>query len=389
MIVVHPSLTAPLAFLPLQPQQIMKVNEKCWCRSDKKWKNCHRDRDLQTPTNIFEQAEKLRDEFSEGYCSYVDASGVQCAGKAISSHTVQRGGGLAAIQEKGHVLSPKTTLEDLVKHNGRPQIKSLGIRKASTFPGFCAVHDSEVFLPIEKQNAVLDRTSAFLLSYRSICLELFKKQSMMNVLPILKEMDRGKPFSHQVQIQETCDAFHQGVLLGVRDITTWKLAYDNALHAVGHPDFHYVAIIFEGTLPLAASTAWQIENDFAGNVLQRLGTGSGQYEHITFNLTQLGKNTAAVFGWIGSKSGPSSKFVESFLDVPDARKPSLMTLMAFEYAENIFMNPGWWAGLGELERTMLQNRILSGGPTQGRKAASLSDNKYTTIVAPVVQVQSG
>lgn len=385
----HPSLAAPLAFLPLEPREVMKVNERCWCRSGKKWKNCHRDRHLHTPANIFEQAEKLRDEFSEGYCSYIDANRVQCAGKAISSHSVQRGGGLAAIQEKGHVLSPKTTLEDLVKHNGKPQIKSLGIRKASTFPGFCAGHDAQVFLPIEKPNAVLNRTSAFLLAYRSICLELFKKQSLANVLPILQEMDKGKPFPHQVQIQELCDAFGQGVMLGLQDITAWKLAYDNALHAVGHPDFHYVVVVFEGTLPLAVSTAWQIENDFAGNVLQRLGTRSGQYEHITFNLTRLGTNTAAVFGWIGSKAGPSSQFVQSFLTVPDERKPSLMALMAFDYAENIFMNPGWWAGLSELEKTMLQNRILSGGPMHGRKKTSLSDNKYTTIDASVVEVQSG
>lgn len=365
----------------------MKRNEKCWCGSGQKWKRCHKDREYQEPVNGFQQAEAMREKMSEGFCSYTDESGVNCSGKPITSHTVQRRGGLADIQENNHVLSNKFSFADLAKNNGQPQIKRLGTNKASTFPGFCSAHDGKLFEPIERPGASLNSSTAFLLAFRAICFEHFRKHSVVKAQPLLRQMDRGKPFEMQARIQSLLDAQEQGLKLGVRDIDTWKARYLGALHRRDLSEFHYSATYFDRTLPMVVCSAWLVETDFHGNMLQKLGTTAADLEHITFNLTRIGDTTAAIFGWIGSNDGAARQFVESFKSVPDERKSCVIASMAFEHSENVFMRESWWNQLDPGERRALHARILN-GVANGRRNGALVDDGNNTMPALAIKHES-
>src|SRR5690349_8890516 len=125
--IAHPSLSSPFVPPPaLQPREKMPRNELCWCLSGRKYKRCHLDRERQSPINIYEHAAALREKFAAGYCSHPLANATNCSSKIISSHTVQRRGGLANITEGGHVLTTKTTLEDLIRYDGVPQLRRVG-----------------------------------------------------------------------------------------------------------------------------------------------------------------------------------------------------------------------------------------------------------------------
>ena len=192
---VHPSLYAEFdSPPPLEPRIKMPVNEKCWCGSGKKWKKCHRDRKNQKPVHVYELFEEQRVEMEIGYCLHPNASSDTCSPKIIHAHTIQRKSSLDAIAENGHVFSPYAGLMDIPKNNGRIIPRKAGIKAASTFMGFCAFHDNQLFSPIEKSVFITDKEAFFLLSYRAICYELFNKNMALRSVEITRQSDKGKPF---------------------------------------------------------------------------------------------------------------------------------------------------------------------------------------------------
>ena len=74
-----------------------------------------------------------------------------CNKKAIKSHSVQKSKHLKNIAEQGKVHGKSINYIDVESFlNGKMQFEDIGINKASTFDGFCAFHDNELFKDIEK-----------------------------------------------------------------------------------------------------------------------------------------------------------------------------------------------------------------------------------------------
>ena len=180
----HASLHAQ--FVPpdrLKPQPKMARNDPCWCRSGKKWKQCHRNREFQSPVNVREQFAQLDREFQKGYCSHPEASPEDC-GAIIRSHTVQRRRGLAAIAENGRVMSAKAGVRRLLWTHGTFVPREVGVRSASTFMGFCNTHDNSMFQPVESHSVPLTPKSCFLLGFRAVSYELFQKKTALRSMNI-------------------------------------------------------------------------------------------------------------------------------------------------------------------------------------------------------------
>lgn len=107
-------------------------------------------------------------------CNYTNNNGKRCDKPAINSHTVQKGGTLAAIQQNGHVYEIRSdpTSNETNSHS----FEKIGWKKASVFPGFCRDHDQQVFRDLELHSGELTETDHLLLGYRSICQELYNKE---------------------------------------------------------------------------------------------------------------------------------------------------------------------------------------------------------------------
>lgn len=91
-----------------------------------------------------------------------------CTKPSISrSHTVQRSKVLARIAEKGHVLSPQ------VDDNGEVVLTRIGIKQASTFPGFCEEHEN-LFAEFEMTGLITDARHLGLQMMRTVCREIFR-----------------------------------------------------------------------------------------------------------------------------------------------------------------------------------------------------------------------
>ena len=174
-------------------------NKPCWCGSGIKFKRCHWKREGQEAPKRQEFHDRRRRIYESGACLHPDAGPSKCSGKIIKSHTIQRSGGLSRISRDGQVHT-------FVKHMGifddstwDPESgpRTLGVRRASTFTGFCNRHDNILFEPIEKRPFNGEPAQIALLAYRAICYQYFHKQRALFASSLRREMDKGFPFHYQ------------------------------------------------------------------------------------------------------------------------------------------------------------------------------------------------
>ena len=359
----HPSLYKPFRSIePLRPQRKMDPYAECWCRSGKKWKWCHKNRADASPTNVGEALARLRDRFTTGYCSFPKQANSPCSGRVIRAHTVQRRGGLAAVAEDGHVFSALSAAEDLAKNQGKFIPRKVGIRSASTFPGFCNRHDTELFRPAETGQVLLSDEVCFLLSFRAISYELFAKQAQFQLIHAMRDADSGKPFELQCDIQEFIHSHGEGIRRGLVDMQRWKNQYDSILLERSFREHEFAATEFSGVLPVVGCGAFMPECDFQGQPLQRISHGTELHEHVTFNLSVLDGKSVVVFGTTERAGGPARQLLNSFAGLDNQDKADAAIRCAFEFVGNIFFRPSWWQSLDDDAKNALIARLSSGSP---------------------------
>ncbi len=103
------------------------------------------------------------------FCLHPESPHNQC-GETIKSHVVQKAFLRQISNDRGQVYTQHTSLSspsDIVR------MELTGINIASTFRGFCARHDKELFAPIEDYPLQLNKKHALLLNYRSLSREAY------------------------------------------------------------------------------------------------------------------------------------------------------------------------------------------------------------------------
>ncbi len=119
------------------------------------------------------EADRLRNFYTEqkrwvnvwsqpGRCMYEG-----CTENSIPrSHSIPMSASLQLIAEDGHVVTPR------LGENGL-DMKRIGIRDASTFPGFCERHEA-IFAEFETKKKMSSERHYLLQTYRTLCREIFR-----------------------------------------------------------------------------------------------------------------------------------------------------------------------------------------------------------------------
>lgn len=338
----------------------MNRNEPCWCGSNVKWKHCHRDREVAKAPNYFALTAATAKAFDVGECSHPDAP-KGCSGRAIRSHTVQKGAALAAIAEKQHVISGgRPAVDQLHKNAGQIVPKLTGVNKASTFPGFCSSHDTSLFLPIESGALPLDRYSAFLLSYRAMAYELHAKERGIGGIESARVGDAGCSFAEQAAFQQDIHAFLIGLKWGLEDLLRWKSRLDQIYQTKDTSAADLLAVEFDGVLPFVAAFALQPEWDFDGKRLQ--DPLLEQPAQVSLTVTVAGGKSIAVFTWFDGPGSVGDRFARSFASTKEADRPTALLRFVLAFSENVHMRPSWWDGLSQSDRADALALIRVGMP---------------------------
>jgi hypothetical protein len=250
-------------------------NDPCWCGSGKKFKRCHQNRaaslkEFKKTVHGWNKAV-----FHRGDCLHPLAEKGACSGTVIASHTLQRRRVLEAIAENGHVghldleedWSPQTPI--------RPHpvsVVKVGLSRASTFPGFCAAHDATTFSAIEQGTWEPEAYPLFLLSYRSICRELFHKQKRLEWLQLMKRWVEGSELLDPEEVGSFLDPQLHWTRIGLKQLKRTKTQYDRALIHDGTDEFQFYAIRTQPVPTVVVTGASLVEADFSGCLIQNVGS---------------------------------------------------------------------------------------------------------------------
>jgi len=350
-------------------------NEKCWCGSNRKYKDCHYDRERQAPRPVWEVEKAFRAEFKRELCSSPSNWHKDCSGTIVRAHTVPKSSSLKKIASNGHVYAFVPSLKNLQKWNGILRPELVGVNRASTFTGFCSKHDNEIFSPIEDSNFSGSSEQCFLLAYRAVARETYTKMAANNLAPLRNDLDKGRSVQAQQGIQEFNRYHNLGLQAGVRDSNFHKAKYDACLEAKDYSTTRAYIVEFEYPPTVMCAGGNFPTEDFNGVELQDLSDLSKTPDSMTFTSFWGGEAGYVVFSWIDEGKSAARTFIRSLEAIPDSKISSALIRFFFEVCENVHIQPKWWTGLEQKKRDALISRMaVSADPFAFDKLGGLRDD---------------
>lgn len=352
-------------------------NEKCWCGSGIKYKKCHLNRDKQKPIDLGDAHRASNAAKSRKYCSAPEALKSSCSGKIINAHTVSKGSSLLEIADStNHVLGLKISLANIQKGNGILVPERIGVNQASTFKGFCSIHDKQFFACIEDKPFTKESDQLFALAYRALCKEIYAKGSSENVVEFVKEADKGKGFLEQLHLQHFASNFALGVDTAVKELSILKERLDSHLLGNSQITFCHLVITSETPCPVAVSSILSPDVDFEGNRIQNLADLTIAAEYVIFNSFSSGGRGYVVFTWLETAKTVES-FIRSLMKYDIRSLKNALLRFFFSVSENIYISPAWWSSLTEELRRTLARRVMIGvSPFEAKNDNYLCDDGF-------------
>ena len=340
----------------IYPKEKMGANEKCWCLSGKKYKKCHHEKESKPRIGRFDLEKEAFAAFRDKRCSHPDASNENC-GPIIKAHTITKGFALGSIAEDRHVYSivgnfGATTTKGRL-NNGRVTPKKTGVNIASIFTGFCGKHDNELFKPIEHGIIDFNCKSIFLLSYRTVCLEIFLKKAQMHVKEVLRDKgDNGINFLKQMEFQSAINKDIHNTKMGLQEVEIIKDTYDESLISNDLSRFKFVAVRLDQTLPMVSSGGHFLEYDFLGNFLFDIKKSYDDPPYVSVNIINDKKGAVASIAWFCDDERLET-FAKSFIERVNSEGANFLVQFGAATFENTHYRPSWWNGLEEKTRETL------------------------------------
>lgn len=331
-------------------------NDPCPCGSGKKYKYCHSKIKVAIPFEDIK--ESFNKTFEKQYCIVPSVLKNKCNGKIIKAHTIQKSGVLELISKDRHVYHiGKDPLVLFKKDKIEPTL--VGINNASTFTGFCAYHDNEIFKELENNFFnPNDRYHYFLLAYRSLCRELFTKNAQKEHLQHMKIVTLSKLNLNKQNIDYIFEPFEIGVSLGLRDTTHQKYIYDNILISKDYSNVCYYAIEFNEIPEIMCSGFYNPPYDFNNEIIQDMSNHNSTTDYISYSLIALNGKGYCVFTWIKDLRETNTTFVKSLNDSNRNIIPNMLIKYTLETFENIVISPIWYDNLSDSQKTDICNLIL-------------------------------
>jgi hypothetical protein len=324
--------------------------EPCWCGSGRKFRKCHQLRAQQKAmpyTQLVHEQEKIF--WRSRGCMHPQASKLSCGGPTIDAHSIQRKGPLARlVDNRNHVCHLIASPPDSI------DLKEVGWKRASVFPGFCAQHDSTVFGPLERTAFVGSHEQCVLLTYRNICNELYRKRAFIESLVFHRDViDRGCDFNGQLERQTSV---HENIIGQTKSKEELEKLWDIFGASILRGDFERFrskCLFFEGELSVCSSGALHAEFDFSGTQLSDTWDLTADGQMLSHSVTATDNGGAIVFTWLAEQQAPAL-IVESFEAFPPEDKGDIFVQYCFLNCENTYFSRAWWDSLTPEQKLQLK-----------------------------------
>lgn len=305
----------------------------------------------------------------------------ECDGKIVEAHTVPRSM-LAKISTDSHVYSPD--------HRKTPTkfeiyMRRIGIGDASTFNGFCKLHDRETFSLIENQPFIGSAEQCFLYFFRAVSKELALKEAHVRDV----ELSQSKSDVTASQL-EFLDDYLLGVEAGREELFLLKQKLDEMLNNQNFSGVRYCIFWLDAQPHILANSVFQLDFDFSGNLLQDSSDLSSDLAAISasFIIDSSGSG-AIVMVWHEDANNVCLQFIQSILAWDQKDWPKLLTNWIVMEAENIFFAPKWWESLPLINRDIVME-VFMNNPSLMRMRTSddLREPRIGSTPFNVIQYES-
>lgn len=303
----------------------------------------------------------LKSKSKRKYCSAKGLFGIQCSKRIIESHTLSKSGSLKTIMDRDRkVYGVNLSYGALEKNEGCFGIRKFGINEASTFLGFCSEHDKTLFSIFEDHQIIPTKEQMCLLSYRSICRELYTKENEADtrLSHSLVELEEFRKNTNIPYIKEMLIQRDTLLKIGLSEI---KRTYGELNNIIENKDFHkleYFIIELSSPASVLCSGAIVPDLDFNNRKLKNLFDINESAEHLFFNIINYDNRGLCVFSWIKK---PETEYFYGFIRTLMQRKKRIsdnLINFIFSYFENTFFSPMWWDRLTDVQKEKIENKIM-------------------------------
>lgn len=317
-------------------------NEKCFCGSDIKFKNCcMRKKDLLERESI--DAESFKKLYSKGRkqarfreCHHPVKN--ECSEKIISAHSIQNNKILSKIADDGVVLMP------IPKNSNFNEQTEYGRKEATTFTGFCNEHDKYTFRPIEDQDFEGSEEQVFLHIYRAFVLELHRKEEghrfSQYLFSMMPSIARNSEKMKQLWVSK----------IGHDDLLIEKEEFDKAIIDNKYNCLTYFVWEFEGESSFAATGMEEPRFDYSGLRIQNLEDFDIPAKHIYYTIFPDNGKMYFIIAWLKSNDELFCTIGEKLGSINEEEKKNFVNNVVPSTTENLVINPSSWGAMKRKEK---------------------------------------
>lgn len=249
----------------------------------------------------------------------------------------------------------------------KPQ--KVGVRRTSTFLGFCAEHDSQLFGPLETQSPLPSPQTAVLLSIRSAALEIFRKEQMIALFEAASVARRHDAARYGI-LKGAALAREEGIAR-LRDYFSW--------HHKGRVPSNFVfrLAVLPERINFAATGSFEPEYSLDGT---RLFVGEmlkTKWNPVDYFMGVIRGQTYVYWG-VRQKYAKhkSRQFVESLPAFTEQGYLSLCLTIALAHTENVFVRHSWFENLQpeDNEKIKILHRLFAG------EVAIIPEHYYRNLI---------
>ncbi|WP_298147750.1 SEC-C domain-containing protein [uncultured Acinetobacter sp.] len=337
----------------------MQRNDKCYCGSDIKYKKCHfllesKLKNLNTYKTSKPLPHEIHHSFRDAkHYEICLAEGIDgCTEKITNAHTVPRSSSLKAISKDGHLYTFNSD-DYLGFHNskGKTTVSKIGIRTASTFSGFCSIHDNSLFQSLEKKEFVTSDEQMFMLFYRAFSMELYKKLATKRAYPLmLRQVLAIEDFLHFCDCKQRYESMIKGVNQALKICGDLHAELNTAIKAKKYDRIRYYSIRIEDKLPILGVGAFAPLYSLYGEQIQDIFEATYiEYLNLSCLIDRDG-NSWINYTWLDELNSKSKKFVSDIQKLPNDEQVRISLNLLLNRIENVYMSIDFWDNLNEFDK---------------------------------------
>lgn len=286
-----------------------------------------------------------------GKICFLHATG-ECQREIVRAHLIQEAL-LREIAVDGHVLEFNLLGWKKSEENLRNWPRPIGVDRVTTFTGFCAFHDHQVFRPIESGPFVPTPEVMFLYSYRALCSSLYTCQYRFEMIKATKAaVDATQPQTNRNLLHDI-----EANDLNAQDLTIIKQRWDHDLATRDFTTCEHLALSCAKTPDILGAMFFAPIKDFAGRFIQVRRVLSW----VAFSVLPRKGGGGVVI--ISGQRGDCvwRNFVDSLMIYPpEKRSMIVVNYILPHFGEQLVLSPKWWHRLSSEAQEAVVNTWAAG-----------------------------